>query len=282
MGFLLGDPSGLGLTSRQSNVEARSETSKDPKFTVRLQKSMTELPDYTVRESTRAKHVRLTVSVHDGLVIVVPKGFDHAQIPGILAEKKRWIDRAMAELARRRELMEPVDELPEQIVLRAIGEVWSIERQEGGPSSVQITEQIDSRLLIRGKLDAPGLWQSALRRWGIGKAKQRLVPWLGVVAEEHGFQVGKVSIRCQKTRWGSRSERGTINLNAQLLFVPPQLVRYVFLHELCHSVYLDHSAGFWELLAQHEPQTHRLRKELRTAWRYVPAWFTAEQPKPRG
>jgi len=83
---------------------------------------MSELPEYTVRESARAKQVRLRVSTHDGLVVVVPNGYDHARILGNLVEKKRWIGRAMAELERRRELTEPVDELPERIVLRAIGE----------------------------------------------------------------------------------------------------------------------------------------------------------------
>jgi len=211
------------------------------------------------------------------LVVVVPNGFDRAQIPGILLEKKRWIDRTMAELARRRELMEPADELPERIALRAIGEDWTVKLREGAASSVRVTEQVDNRLLVRGVIDTPDVWRAALRRWVVGKARQHLVPWLEAVAEERGFQVGRVSIRCQKTRWGSHSKRGTISLNAQLLFVPPQLVRYVFLHELCHSVHLDHSARFWDLLAQHEPQTDRLRKELRAAWRYVPAWFTAER-----
>jgi len=238
---------------------------------------MSALPEYTVRESARAKHVRLRVSTHDGLVVVVPNGFDHAKIPGILAEKKRWIDRAMAELERRRELMEPADELPERIVLRAIGEDWTVEQREGESSSVRITEQIDNRLLIRGKIDTPDVWRAALRRWVVGKAKQSLPPWLEAVAEEHGFQVGRVCIRCQKTRWGSHSKRGTTSLNAQLLFVPARLVRYVFLHELCHAVHPDHSARFWELLRQHEPQADRLRKELRAAWRYVPAWFTAKR-----
>ncbi len=242
---------------------------------------MSTLPKYTVRESTRAKHLRLRVSTHDGLVVVVPKGFDRARIPGILLEKKRWLDRTMTEVDHRRELMEPVDTLPERIVLRAIGEDWTVEQQQGVASSARITEHIDSRLLIRGAIDSPDLWRAALRRWVVGKAKQRLFPWLETVAEERGFQAGMVSIRCQKTRWGSHSRRGTISLNAQLLFVPPQLVRYVFLHELCHSVHLDHSDRFWELLRQHEPQTDRLRKELRAAWRYVPGWFTAERRKTR-
>jgi len=92
----------------------------------------------------------------------------------------------------------------------------------------------------------------------------------------------RFTIRCQKTRWGSHSKFGTINLNAQLLFVPPQLVRYVFLRELCHSVHLDHSARFWELLAQHEPQTDRLRKDLRASWLYVPGWFTVQRQTAQG
>jgi len=238
---------------------------------------MSALPEYTVRESTRAKHVRLRVSTHDGLVVVVPNGFDRAQIPGILVEKKRWLNRAMTEVDRRREVMEPADELPERIALRAIGEDWTVERQECEASSVRTTEHVDNRLLVRGVIDTPDVWRPALRRWVVGKAKQSLVPWLEAVAEERGFQVGRVSIRCQKTRWGSHSKRGTISLNAQLLFVPPQLVRYVFLHELCHSVHLDHSARFWNLLRQHEPQTDRLRKELRAAWRYVPGWSTAQR-----
>ena len=241
---------------------------------------MSALPEYTVRESTRAKHVRLRVSTHDGLVVVVPKGFDHAQIPGILLEKKRWLDRTMTEVDRRRELMEPADELPKRIVLRAIGEEWTVERRETNASNVQVKEG-NSRLLIQGKIAVPDVWRSALRRWVVWKAKQYLLPWLEAVAVERGFQVAKVCIRCQKTRWGSHSKRGTISLNAQLLFVPPQLVRYVFLHELCHSVHLDHSARFWKLLAQHDPQTDRLRKELRAAWRYVPSWFTAQRRKAR-
>ena len=236
---------------------------------------MNDLPDYTVRESARTKHVRLTVSVHDGLVVVVPSGFGRARIPGILAEKKRWIDRAMSERERRRELMEPVDELPERLALHAIDEDWAVDHREDGESCVRVTEQPGYQLLVHGAIAVPDLWRSALRRWVVAKAKQHLISWLGIVAEEHGFRVGKVTIRCQKTRWGSRSQRGTISLNAQLLFVPPRLVRYVFLHEPCHSVHHDHSAGFWKLLRQHEPQADRLRKELRTAWRYVPAWFTA-------
>ncbi len=58
---------------------------------------MSELPQYTVRVSARARRVRLTMSF-DGLVVVVPRGFDRRRVPGMVAEKQRWIERTAARL----------------------------------------------------------------------------------------------------------------------------------------------------------------------------------------
>ena len=90
--------------------------------------------------------------------------------------------------------------------------------------------------------------------------------------------MGKVStVRWQKTRWGSCSRRvgapePHLSLNAGLLFLPPHLVRYVILHELCHASRMDHSPEFWRRLESIEPAAQTLRSELRSAWRFVPAW----------
>jgi predicted metal-dependent hydrolase len=49
-------------------------------------------------------------------------------------------------------------------------------------------------------------------------------------------------------------------------------VRYVFVHELCHTIHMNHSAAFWNLVAEKEPNYERLDTELQNVWRYVPAW----------
>ncbi len=59
----------------------------------------------------------------------------------------------------------------------------------------------------------------------------------------------KVTIRDQRTRWGSCSSRGTLSFNWRLIMAPPDVMDYVVVHELCHLIEPNHSRKFWQLLA---------------------------------
>jgi hypothetical protein len=122
--------------------------------------------------------------------------------------------------------------------------------------------------------------RAALRRWLARKARTTLAPRLAVLACEHGFDLGPVSIRMQRTRWASCSRRRVISLNVKLLFLPPELVDYVLLHELCHTVRPDHSAAFWNLLSEHEPDYRAKRRRMKEAHRFIPGWFEQRRPRP--
>jgi hypothetical protein len=115
--------------------------------------------------------------------------------------------------------------------------------------------------------------RSALKRYLARRARAVLEPRLLARADEFGVSVPKVAIRAQQTRWGSCSANGTISLNYFLVFLPAELVDYVLLHELCHRRQLNHSPRFWSLLERAEPDTDRLRTELKRAWHFVPAWL---------
>jgi predicted metal-dependent hydrolase len=84
--------------------------------------------------------------------------------------------------------------------------------------------------------------------------------------------VARVSIRCQRTRWGSCSTRGTVSLNCSLVFLRSEVVRYLFVHELAHTRHMNHSAHFWRLVEKIEPDYRRLDRELLAGWRTVPGW----------
>jgi hypothetical protein len=136
---------------------------------------------------------------------------------------------------------------------------------------------------VSGPIGEAARWRSILKRWLADRARAALEPWVEREASAHRLRHGPVTIRWQKTRWGSCSRRaGTakpaLSLNAGLLFLPPHLVRYVLLHELCHTTRMDHSPAFWKRLERIEPAAEALRSELRSAWRFVPSWLEARLP----
>ncbi len=69
-----------------------------------------------------------------------------------------------------------------------------------------------------------------------------------------------VTVRDQKTRWGSCSSRGTLSFNYRLIFAPPGILDYVVVHELCHLTHMNHSKDFWDMVGRVMPD-YRVRKQ---------------------
>ena len=95
-------------------------------------------------------------------------------------------------------------------------------------------------------------------------ARRILNQRLGELATEHDFEYGKVSIRRQKTRWGSCSSQNNISLNQNLLHLPNELIDYVLLHELTHTRVKNHSPSFWNELEKVCPSAKEKRRLLKT------------------
>lgn len=96
------------------------------------------------------------------------------------------------------------------------------------------------------------------------EAQHRLIRRLRELAEAHHCRVGRITIRCQKTKWGSCSGTGNINLNVNLIFLPPHLQDYVLVHELTHLEHPNHGQRFWNELGRRlGTDAKQLQKELR-------------------
>jgi predicted metal-dependent hydrolase len=100
-------------------------------------------------------------------------------------------------------------------------------------------------------------------------AKKQLTSHLQELAKRFGFRYNKVSIRSQKTRWGSCSQNNNISLNHKILRLPDKLQEYIILHELVHTCYKDHSIKFWQELEKILPQARQLNKELKKHHMYI-------------
>ncbi len=81
--------------------------------------------------------------------------------------------------------------------------------------------------------------------------------------KNYGFKIGKVTIRNQKSRWGSCSARGNLNFNFKIALLPKELSDYIIVHELCHLSQMNHSPKFWNLVAKVIPNYQELKKRLK-------------------
>lgn len=81
--------------------------------------------------------------------------------------------------------------------------------------------------------------------------------------EKYGLRLKRISVRNQKTRWGSCSSLGNLNFNYKIIYLPEKLADYVIVHELCHLKEFNHSQKFWRWVAEVIPDYKNLRKELR-------------------
>lgn len=82
-------------------------------------------------------------------------------------------------------------------------------------------------------------------------------------AGKMGISYGRITIRRQKTRWGSCSQSGNLNFNCLLMLAPPGVVDYVVVHELCHRIEMNHSPRFWKLVGEVYPDYDRWKRWLK-------------------
>ncbi len=230
---------------------------------------------YSIRESKRAKYVSLKVSSGGALEVVIPAGFDRTTIPKIVATKQDWINRVQQKLAQQQSERDEslTGPFPQRIELAALNQIWQVDYCPTSIPVIMPSVYPHQQLRLLGPVENWGLCQAELKRWLIKTAKRQLIPLLSTLSEETGLAYAGVSVRSPKTRWGSCSAKHRINLNSKLLFLRPALVRYVLVHELCHTIHFNHSAAFWSLVGQFEPDYLALRQELKAGHYRVPQWM---------
>jgi predicted metal-dependent hydrolase len=223
---------------------------------------------YTVKRSSRARHVRFIVS-EEGLTVVVPARFCVSRdLPPMLEEKKDWIAKALEKVKVSARFRQSTQGMPEAVELRAIGERWRVvfapllrDRLSAEDGTLTLTSDFNEEEAL-----------AALKRWVHLKGREHLPALLDELARQHRFAYTRVVIKEQKSRWGSCSSKGNVNLNSHLLFLPSNLARHILLHELCHLKEMNHSRAFYDLLLHLNPDARENEVELKQAWRFVPGW----------
>lgn len=239
-----------------------------------------EIP-YSLKESARAKYVRIQVSIAQGVEVIVPIGYDRLEVVKLIHKKQKWLKKTLEKLEHqvkhKADLFDSeTAKMPSSIHLKAIAQTWQLEYVQQKVQGFGIREEPNGKLLIIGNVAVEDLesqiWIACLKHWLTQKGEKYLIPWLKRISNQVSLDYGKASIRGQKTLWASCSNDKNISLNYKLLFIEPELVDYVFVHELCHTKQMNHSPAFWHLVEKKMSDCKRRDRQLIPAWQEIPLW----------
>jgi predicted metal-dependent hydrolase len=206
--------------------------------------------DYTVRRSSRARRVRVSVDSREGVQVTLPARAREREAAEAVAELRPWIERRLAEQrAARQRLATGPGHVP------YLGESLRLVPE---PGRVQVHRRGEDLLVPSG-----GDAREALERWYRRAARTEIEPRVAEATGALGRRAARLTIREQRTRWGSCSTTGALSFNWRLLLAPADVLDYVVWHEACHLVVMDHSRRFWTLLERHRPGYRGPRRWLR-------------------
>ena len=205
----------------------------------------------------RARRYILRVRPDGSLRVTIPRGGSRAEATAFAARQFAWITR---ERARVRREQTPVRWSEGSIVrLDGVAVPIRIDQTSAGPVS-----RYGGRVVpVSNPQDVRPEIERDLRQL----ARERLVPQLHRLAAQHGLTVARVTIRNQRSRWGSCSRAMAIALNFRLVQMPPDVCEYVLLHELMHLRQQNHGPRFWALVERACPAYREAERWLRVQGR---------------
>jgi predicted metal-dependent hydrolase len=216
------------------------------------------------RKNRRARNISIRISNNGEVKVTVPGWCTFMKAEGFVHKKSDWIEQKLHTIKRKREenlVWERGDSIKlihgSIKIVNGAGEAWGITSKEQdfmikvpdyyNPASEKDREAMIDRL---GKI-------------GFKVSRDVLPSILAELASKHGFSYERINIRRMRTRWGSCSAKNNISLSSALAFVSYDLVEYVCLHELVHTVHKNHSKAFWNALEDVLPDATERRKMLR-------------------
>ncbi len=204
--------------------------------------------DYDIRVSPRVRRIRVCVENDGRVEVVVPRRASRKDAARAVEELRPWIESRLADL----------DDVRARLA-RTPGTVPYL------GAELRLTSQPRrTRVHRRGdELLVPDDADEALERWYRRQARAEVLPRLDAACAALGRDYTTLTIRNQRTRWGSCGAGGAMSFNWRLLLAPPEILDYVVWHEACHLIHMDHSPRFWGLLERHLPDYREPQRWLR-------------------
>jgi len=220
--------------------------------------------EYSVRKSKRAKRISMKIDPNKGLEVVFPVGIKRApSAEDILKQNSAWVIEMMGKMQERLETRFQ-RQYEQGEIFRFLSDDHTlniIQKTNGNSITISLTEttlDVSIPPIITPK-DTQTI-QMAVEKFYRQQAKAYLPDRTYEIAGILGYEVNRVVIKNQKTRWGSCSTNHNINLNLRLMMTPPDAIDYIIIHELCHLTHMNHSKAFWDLVGVYCPRYKHWRE----------------------
>ncbi|MBE0412034.1 M48 family metallopeptidase [Yoonia sp.] len=204
--------------------------------------------EVTLRRSARAKRLSLRVSRLDGRVtLTLPQRLPEREGLAFLHSREDWLRGHLEEMAPAH-LVRPGGTVPfegRDLAVRAAG----VRRARLLPDEILVPQGAVAGALVRVLLKAA--------------ARDRFAAASDHYATVLGLTYARLSLRDTRSRWGSCTSQGALMYSWRLVMAPPPVLQYVAAHEVAHLVEMNHSAAFWEIVAQLYPDHAACRRWLR-------------------
>ena len=206
--------------------------------------------EYRLRASNRAKTTFVHVKPDASIELVYPARRHPPDAETMLIRKADWVLRCLESVEER--LREnPIRRYESGETLFYRGKPMRLVVSPSNPPTQMVAlrkgDTFDLKVPERATQDDR---RNIVIAWYRAHAKSYLPARAHELASLHGFRYQRLAIKHQKTRWGSCSTKGNINLNLRLMQTPDGAIDYVILHELCHLRDIDHSPAFWRHVAE--------------------------------
>ncbi len=217
----------------------------------------------TFQKNRRTLQIKLLSSSH--LEITVPNNYPKESIEALLYKKSSWIIKRLSHLAVMGE--NPLNKrITNGAIVLYLGEPHTLiflSSQDSFPTITLKNNQIILHIPVTA-IQNPSLPTHLLREWYWKKAQDLLLEKTIFWSKAIKVQPQRVTIKDQKTRWGSCSSKGNINYNWRIIMAPPEVIDYLIIHELSHLRVLNHSSLFWQEVSNYSPNFKEHRTWLQT------------------
>ncbi len=210
-------------------------------------------PDYIERSNRRT--LSLTILKDGNVVVKAPITMKDSVINQFVAEKQDWIREKLFMVNR---VKSKFDDVVNYKKFLLYGNRYSLVLD-----NIKKIETNDKFQIVMSNKTEPDKILKTLKLWYKKVAKQILSERLAFIESRIKLKSNSFRIGDSKGRWGSCNSRGAICLNFRVIMLPPALIDYVIVHELCHLVEMNHSKAFWNLVSTFLPNVDKLKKAIK-------------------